>query len=69
MENLLFLGVPKLKHFRVNPSSDILLFLNNLKDLDLFYEMGLDFWDCLGRKKQTLSYNQRNMVYIAHSLL
>ena len=36
-------------------------FLNSPKDLDPSYKMDLDFWDCFGRK-QTLSYNQRNMV-------
>ena len=26
--------------------------------------MDLDFWDCFGRKKKTLSYKQRNMVQL-----
>ena len=39
----------------------VLLFLNNPKDLDPSYKMDLDFWECFGRK-QTLSYNQRNTV-------
>ena len=32
----------------------VLPFLNNPKDLDPSYKMGLDFWDCFGRKKLCL---------------
>ena len=31
-------------------------------DLDPSYKMDLDFWDCF-RRKQTPSYNHRNMVH------
>ena len=41
----------------------VLPFLSNPKDLDLSYQMDLDFLDCFGRKK-TPSYNLRNMVPI-----
>ena len=34
----------------------VLPFLNNPKDIDPFYKMDLDFWDCFGRTK-TLSFN------------
>ena len=27
------------------------------------YKMNLDSWDCFGREKKALSYNQRNTVY------
>ena len=36
-------------------------FLNNPKDLDPSYKMGLDFWDYF-RWKKTLSYSRRNTV-------
>ena len=32
----------------------VLPFLNNPKDLDLSYKMDLDFWDCFGRKKNSV---------------
>ena len=38
--------------------------LNNLKDLDPSYKMGLDFWNCSG-SKIILSYNWGNMVTFA----
>ena len=42
----------------------VLPFLNNPKNLDPSYKMDLDFWDCFGRDKKTLSYNQRNTVHV-----
>lgn len=39
----------------------VLPFLNNPKDLDLFYKMDIDIWDCF-RMKKTPSYIQRNTV-------
>ena len=32
----------------------VLSFQNNLKDLDPSYKMDLDFWDCFGRKKNSV---------------
>ena len=31
--------------------------------------MDLDFWDCLGRKKQTLSYSPKNMGPVVQSIV
>ena len=58
------LGVPIFKHYRV---IQVLPFLNNPKDLDPSYKMGLDFWDCLGTKKNTLITEE--ICYFASSLL
>ena len=49
MENLLFLGVPILKHFRVIP---VLPFLNNPKNLDPSY--GSRFLGLLLKEKHCL---------------
>ena len=40
----------------------VLLSLNNHKNLAVSRKMDLDYWDCFGRKK-TLSYNRRNKYY------
>ena len=32
-------------------------FQNKPKDLDISHKMDLDFWDCFGMEKKTLSYN------------
>ena len=42
-------------------------FINNPKYLDPSYKMDLHFWDCFG-KKNTSSYNRRNMVACMHAL-
>ena len=40
---------------------EVLPFLNNSKDLDLSFNMDLDFGDFW--KEKALSYNQTNMVF------
>ena len=40
----------------------VLPFQNNPKDLDPSYKIDLDFWDCFGGKKISLSYKGANIV-------
>ena len=47
----------------------LLPFPNNPKDLDASFKMDLDFWDCLGSKKKSPSYNRRNTVHKIYMML
>ena len=45
----------------------VLSFLNNPKDLDPSYKMDLDFWDCFGRKKNTVLYPKKYGTMVSNA--